>query len=598
MRKSKPKRIRDFDRRLWHRFWKIARPYWFGDHRWIGRGLLALLVVLLLGRTEFNVLFNQQTGELTSALAAKDAPRFWRATKIFGLALLAAVPIYAFYYFVRDRLGVAWRRWLTQHLLERYFHQRAFYELTTNESIDNPDQRIADDIHSFTQKSLLFLLEIVGAILTLLAFSGVLWSISKLLVGILVVYALFGTVMTFGVFGKPLINLNFQQLRKEADFRFGLIRVRENAEAIAFYRGESRELAHVLERFEALYVNAKRLLLRTLGLNVFQYAYTFLTYALPSVIIAPRIISGELEVGRAIQAGGAFAAMLGALTIFVDNFEGLSAFAAGVERLHQFRKVLDEPAAPSSPDSEIASVPAEEIALQGVTLKTPRQGRVLVSEVSLAVAAQGGLMIVGASGGGKSSLLRAVAGLWRTGSGTILRPDLSDMLFLPQRPYMIWGTLRHQLLYPNVERELSDAELAEALERVNLANLTERCGGLDQVLDFAKVLSVGEQQRLAVARVLLSHSKVAVLDEATSALDPENEAMLYAELQRCNATLISVTHHPGLLRYHAQVLELLGEGKWRLQPSADYAVPATVEPRAASRTRSTPNLAHPVASSR
>jgi vitamin B12/bleomycin/antimicrobial peptide transport system ATP-binding/permease protein len=577
VRKSKPKRIRDFDRRLWQRFWKIARPYWFGEQRWVGRGLVALLVVLLLGRTEFNVLFNQQTGELTSALAAKDSARFWRATKVFGLALLGAVPIYAFYYFVRDRLGIAWRRWLTEHFLKRYFQNRAFYDLTANDSIDNPDQRIADDIHSFTQKSLLFLLEMVSAVLTLLAFSGVLWSISQLLVGILVVYALFGTVMTFGVFGKPLISLNFQQLRREADFRFGLIRVRENAEAIAFYRGEARESAHLRERFAALYLNSKRLLIRTLGLNLFQYAYTFLTYALPSVIIAPRIISGELEVGRAIQAGGAFAAMLSALTIFVDNFEGLSAFAAGVERLHQFRKVLEEPRPPSSDGSEIESVEAPEISLQRVTLKTPGQGRVLVSDVSVDVGAQRGLVIVGASGGGKSSLLRAVAGLWRSGSGTIRRPNLSDMLFLPQRPYMIWGTLRHQLLYPNIDRELSDAELVDALGRVNLPDLAQRCGGLDQVLDFAKVLSVGEQQRLAVARVLLSAPKFAVLDEATSALDPENEAKLYAELRRGNATLISVTHHPGLLKHHAQVLELIGEGKWRLQETAGYELAPVLE---------------------
>ncbi|HYP86542.1 MAG TPA: ABC transporter ATP-binding protein/permease, partial [Polyangiaceae bacterium] len=576
-RKKKPKRERDFDRRLWSRFWKIARPYWFGSDRWVGRGLIALLVVLLVGRTEFNVLFNQQSGELTSALAARDSVRFWHAMRIFGGALLVGVPVYAIYYYVRDRLGIAWRRWLTTHFLEEYFSNRAFYELNANVSIDNPDQRISEDIRAFTQKSLTFLLELVSAVLTLIAFSGVLWAISKTLVGILVVYALLGSILTFAVFGKPLIGLNFSQLRREADFRFGLIRVRENAEAIAFYGGEGRESAHVLERFAALYENYKRLLKRTLGLNLFQYAYTFITYALPSIVIAPRIISGELEVGRAVQAGGAFAAMLGALTVFVDNFEALSAFAAGIERLHTFKRALHEQAHRKPGAEEIQSVAGPDFALQNVTLKTPGQGRVLAADISLKVASPGGLVIVGASGGGKSSLLRAIAGLWRSGSGTIRRPELSEMLFLPQRPYMILGTLRHQLLYPNTDAKVDDAALAMVLERVNLQHLVERCGGFDTEIDFAKILSIGEQQRLTVARVLLARPKVAVLDEATSALDGENETMLYEELRRTNATLISVTHHPTVIKHHSHVLELGGDGTWQVSETANYSMDPELE---------------------
>jgi putative ATP-binding cassette transporter len=569
--------VRSFDRRLWQRFWRIARPYWFGEQRRTAVALLTLLVLLLVGRTEFNVLFNDQTGEFTSALAARDPARFWRSMRVFGLALLAAVPLYAFYYFVRDRLGLAWRRWLTQAFLARYFARRQFYELSGEEALDNPDQRIADDIQAFTQKSMLFLLELLSAVLTLIAFSGVLWSISRLLVGILFVYAALGSVMTFGVFGKPMIGLNFQQLRREADFRFGLIRVRENAEAIAFYQGEARELAHVTERFGAVYENYKRLLRRTLGLNLFQYLYTFVTYALPSVIIAPRIISGELEVGRAIQAGGAFAAMLSALTVFVDRFETLSAFAAGVERLHQLDRLLDKGLTPGKDEPAIESVESPELSLENVTLTTPGTGRLLVEGVSLGVAPRADLVIVGQSGGGKSSLLRAVAGLWRRGSGTIRRPSLSEMLFLPQRPYMIWGSLKEQLLYPNVEREVGAAELQDVLQRVNLGSLIERCGGLDSVHDFAKMLSIGEQQRLAVARVLLSTPRYAILDEATSALDGENEAMLYAELKRTQATLISVTHHPGLLKYHARVLELLGEGRWAVHDAAGYGLDPALE---------------------
>jgi len=577
LRRKKPKRERDFDRRLWNRFWKIARPYWFGDERWVGRGLVGLLVVLLIGRTEFNVLFNEQSGELTSALAAKDPRRFWHAMQVFGVALAGGVPVYALYYYVRDRLGNAWRSWLTRHFLHEYFGNRAFFELAGSDQIDNPDQRIAEDIKAFTQKSLTFLLELMSATLTLIAFSGVLWSISKTLVSILLVYALLGSILTFAVFGKPLIALNFSQLRREADFRFGLIRVRENAEAIAFYGGEARESHHVLERFAAAIENYKRLLKRTLGLNLFQYAFTFITYALPSVVIAPRILSGELEVGRAVEAGGAFAAMLSALTVFVDNFEALSAFAAGIERLHAFKRALHDQSRHKPGDERIQSVEGTELSLKNVTLKTPGLGRVLATGISLQVESPGGLVIVGASGGGKSSLLRAIAGLWRSGSGTIVRPGLREMLFLPQRPYMILGTLREQLLYPHTEAAVSDDQLNAVLKRVNLEHLVERCGGFDQEIDFAKVLSIGEQQRLTVARVLLGNPKIAVLDEATSALDGENEAMLYKELHRTNATLISVTHHPSVIKHHSHVLELGGDGTWHVAETTGYSLDPELE---------------------
>jgi vitamin B12/bleomycin/antimicrobial peptide transport system ATP-binding/permease protein len=567
---KKHPRTKNFDRRLWHRFWIIAKPYWLHEEKWIARGMLALLVLLLLGRTEFTVLFNQQSGEFTSALAARDSARFWHSMRIFGAVLAIAVPIYAFYYFVRDKLGILWRRWLTARFLGRYFKDRAYYELTSNHTIDNPDQRIADDINSFTTKSLTFLLEVIGAVLQLIAFSGILWGISKMMVGFLIVYALIGTVVTFGVFGKPLIGLNFQQLRREADFRFSLIRIRENAEAIAFYRGEARESAHVIDRFGELFRNYNKLLKRTLGLNLFQYAYSFVTYILPSLIIAPRVLSGELEVGRVVQAAGAFTAMLSALTIFVDNFETLSGFAAGIERLHSFSKSLVVEPVSAHADSTIQRAEQESLELKGLTLQTPNRNRTLVTDVSVAVKEGHGLLIVGASGGGKSSLLRAIAGLWNAGTGTISRPKLEEMLFLPQRPYMILGTLRSQLLYPNTDREISDDELKEVLVQVNLADIVERCGGFDEELDFAKVLSVGEQQRLAVARVLLSKPRYVVLDEATSALDEKNEAHLYTQLVAGKATLVSVTHHPGLVKYHGQVLELVGDGTWNLREAEGY----------------------------
>ncbi len=559
------------DRHLWQRFWAIAAPYWREEDKWQAWGLLALIVLLLLGQTRFAVLFNEQTGEFTSALAARDEERFWDAIKYSLGLLLVAVPIYAFYYFVRDKLGILWRRWLTGRFLDRYFAQRHFYELNANAGIDNPDQRVAEDINTFTQRSLYFLLILVGAVLQLVAFSTVLWDISRVLVYFLVVYAIFGTTVTLAVFGKPLIGLNFMQLRREADFRFGMVRIRENAESIAFYRGEAQESQQVRRRFAAAFDNYNRLIRSQLFLNLFQYAYGLLTIVLPSAIIAGDVLSGELEVGAAVQAAGAFAAVLSAISVIIENFEGLSRFAAGIDRLSAFSRVLAaEPACRARSPSLIESAEGAVLALEHVTLMTPGGERTLAKNLSVAVGPGEGLLIVGESGSGKSSLLRAIAGLWYCGSGRVVRPGPEDILFLPQQPYMILGTLRSQLLYPNRERPVPDTELLRLLERVNLPNVAERFGGLDAERDWEKVLSIGEQQRLAFARVLLARPRYAMLDEATSALDAANEESLYRQLAATATTLVSVGHRSTIVKYHKQVLELCGDGEWQIHPAEGY----------------------------
>jgi putative ATP-binding cassette transporter len=563
--------MRRLDRRFLHRFLTIARPFWFGNERTRARVLLVVLVLLLLGETRLNVLFNHQSGEFTSALAARDGARFWRSIEFFLGLLVFAIPIFAFYYYVRDTLGIRWRRWLTRQFLNSYFAERAYYDLVSDAAIDNPDQRISEDINAFTQRSLSFLLTLVSALLQLVAFSAVLWHISRMLVAFLVLYAAFGTAVTFGVFGQRMIELNFLQLRREADFRFGLVRIRENAEAIAFYRGEASEGEQVGGRFGALYDNFTKLIRWTLNLNFFQRGFSLTTMVLPSVIIAPRVLSGELEVGHVVQAAGAFTAILSALTVFVENFENLSRFAAGIDRLHEFERALGSPASRKSGAVErISFAEGARLALEHVTVRTPNVGRTLVADLSLSVPKGEGLMIVGASGGGKSSILRAIAGLWDQGSGVIVRPPADEMLFLPQRPYMILGTLRAQLLYPGHERVVSDEGLRETLRLVNLENLEERVEGFDHEIQFDKVLSLGEQQRLAFARVLIQRPKYVILDEATSALDGANEARLYEHLRELSTTIVSVSHHPQLLDYHEQVLELDGRGGFRLERAASF----------------------------
>ena len=547
------------------RFVALAKPYWFSEDKWIARGLLTLLVLLLLGNTAFSVFLNEQSGEFTSALASQDSDRYWISIyKTIGI-IVAAAPFYVFYYYVRDKLVNLWRRWLTHNFLDTYFRNNAFYKLAYNADIDNPDQRISEDINTFTLRSIFYFLLGVETILQLVAFSGVLWSISKTLVVFLLVYATIGTLIASFVFGRKLVALNVFQLRREADFRFSLVRVRENAESIAFYRGEDPESQNIKRRFREVFENVTKIINWQWFLNLFQYSYSSVTLIMPGVILAPQVLSGDLEVGRVVQAAGAFAVIFTALTVVVNNFDTLSRFAAGISRLDKFAKSLAVSATERASNREIIeTVEEDRLAIEHLTLQTPDYKRTLVVDLSLEIKPGEGLLIVGASGGGKSSLLRAIAGLWDSGSGSIVRPPLKEMFFLPQRPYMIIGTLRGQLLYPNEQTQVTDDELHAILKAVNLPDLGERFDGLEVEADWGKILSLGEQQRVAFARVLLAKPRYVILDEATSALDSQNEESLYQQLHDSGATLISVSHRLNIVKYHKHVLDLGGDGSWRV----------------------------------
>jgi putative ATP-binding cassette transporter len=615
----------------WKQFVKVAKPYWLGEERKKAWLLLLLLIVLMLVETKFAVMLNNQAGEMTSALAGKDGGRFWKAVRACLFTLAFAVPVYAFYYYMRDLFANQWRRWLTRRFLDGYLAGRKYYELGGDSEIDNPDQRISEDINTFTGRSIHFLLIFLGSVMQLVAFSTVLWSISHLLVGVLAVYALLGTAIALYVFGNPLIHLNFWQLRREADFRFSLMRLRENAESIAFYRGEAQERAHIDSKFDKVIHNFAKLIRKQRSLNLFQRSFSQLTLVLPGVILADGVLSGQLEVGRAIQAAGAFTAVLGAVAVIVDNFESLSRFVAGIDRLQALSNlVLPQVAAGAAPGAQgaataptaarvkmatAASAPAHtavpgkpapagargagspgstridtrdapHLALEGLTLSPPQSSRVLIRDLHLSLQPGDALLITGDSGCGKSSLLRAIAGLWQSGSGIIHRPPLEQFFFLPQQPYLQHGTLRSQLLYPSAQTTLSDAALLAILDQVHLPDLAARVGGLGAVQDWEKQLSVGEQQRLAFGRVLVHEPGIVILDEATSALDSANEAALYAHLRARGTTLISIAHRAAVLRHHTHVLRLHGGGAWEVHAAAGYDFDAPPPPTPTPGVRS------------
>ncbi|NES82810.1 MAG: ABC transporter ATP-binding protein, partial [Moorea sp. SIO2B7] len=310
-----------FNLKIFKRFWAIAKLYWFGEEKRGALVLLGLLGVLLLGYTQLSVILNAQQGGLISALSAKDEPRFWEAVGVFLGVLIVYVPLFAGYGYLRDKLGLFWRRWLTNHFLGQYFSNRSFYDLgNSNAEIDNPDQRISEDIRSFSQESLRFLLIIIGSILQVIAFSGVLWGISKPLVIFLVIYAFGGTIITTGFFGRRLVKLNFDQLKKEANFRFGLVRIRENAESIAFYQGENQESKRVSNRFTEVFRNFNLLIVwQELYLGLFTNTYEFMLYIIPAVILAPSVFSGDFEVGKVTEAQGAFFRVFYSLNIIVSR---------------------------------------------------------------------------------------------------------------------------------------------------------------------------------------------------------------------------------------------------------------------------------------
>lgn len=562
-----------FDRVFWKKVWSLTKLYWFSAQRGLGLKLLACVAVLSGASIGLGAYASYLNRDSTNALVGKHLAQFYHYMLIWVTLTAIILPVSVFLPYLARRLYIEWREWLTHYFTDAGFAHRAFYRMGTVGKVDNPDQRISDDIGSFVASTQTFTVTLVFALGGVATYFAILWSISPSLALILIGYATMGTYFSV-VIGRRLVGLNYYQERYQADFRFGLVHVRDNAEPIFIYGGEQHESDQLRRRFSKVVANFKQLILWERNLGFFTDSYHSVVVLVPYWFLAGAYVSGRLQFGQVVQAATAFMALHTSLSIIVTGFPSIADYANQVTRLTEF---LDEAEAARLAETDgremIEIVESPRVGLEHLTVMTPGAGKKLIFDLTADASALEPLLVQGPSGTGKTSLMRAMAGLWREGSGAVIRPALPDVMFLPQRPYMILGSLRDQLTYPRAAG-VSDEQLNDALRAVNLPDLADRFGGLDADMHWADVLSPGEQQRLSFARLLLNRPQYAFLDEATSALDVDNEQLMYELLKQRQIPFLSAGHRPTLLKFHRNVLELSANNRWKVEPSAEFATHA------------------------
>jgi len=563
-------------RHLPARVWQLASPYWRSEERASAWGLLIAIIALTLGLVYIDVLFNDWNREFYNALEQKNAADFRDLILYFGFlaALFIAAAIYKLY--LTQMLEMRWRAWLTREYTENWMSDQVYYRIELDlRGTDNPDQRIAEDLKLFTNGTLALSLGLLSSVVTLVTFVSILWSISGpisfmlgssevtipgYMVWAAVIYAVAGSVITHYV-GRPLIGLNFQQERFEADFRFNLVRLRENAEGVALYHGEAAEKGGLLTRFEHIRANWWELMRYTKRLTGFTAAYSQVAIIFPFIVAAPRYLSGSMTLGGLMQIASAFGQVQGALSWFVSSYGALANWRASVDRLLSFHTALASARQEAVQRSgiKLERDSSSAIHAEGLRLSLPgkdgKEGRIVLGNAAFRIGAGERVMLSGPSGSGKSTLFRAIAGIWPYGSGHIGIAEGARVLFLPQRPYIPMGSLREAVSYPAASGSFGDAAIAEVLRACALEPLAER---LDERQGWAMQLSLGEQQRLAIARALLHKPDWLFLDEATASLDEVLETRMYDLLrQRLPATaIVSIAHRPGVRAFHARQISL------------------------------------------
>ncbi|MGY4629457.1 putative ATP-binding cassette transporter [Bradyrhizobium sp. USDA 4486] len=517
--------------------WRIAGPYFRSEDKWAGRGLLGVVIAMELTLVAINVLLNQWQNRFYSALQAYDLNAFVMEVWIFlGLAFTyVALAVYKLY--LNQWLQIRWRRWLTQHYLGEWLDGATHYRMQLKgDPADNPDQRITEDVKNFVEQTLVLGLGLLSSIVTLASFVVILWGLSNkaplhiygtdfvipgFLVWCALVYAILGTGLTHWI-GAPLINLNFEQQRFEADFRFNLIRVRENSEQIALLRGESAERGHLLHRFGSVIANWYAIMSRTKRLTAFTASYGQAATIFPYVVVAPAYFAKRIQLGDMMQTGSAFGSVQDALSFFVTAYRSLAEWRAIVARLDGFEMSVSSAATVTArePTIGVARSSGKAITLARLLVELPN-GEPLVSADAFTVEPAERVLVSGPSGAGKSTLFRAIAGIWPFGTGTIAIPEKARLMMLPQRPYFPIGPLGDAVIYPAEHGTVAPEKIAEALNAVGMPRLAKR---LDEDGHWNRILSLGEQQRLGLARALLHAPDYLFLDEATASLDEPSEA--------------------------------------------------------------------------
>jgi putative ATP-binding cassette transporter len=548
---------------------RLALPYWSSEEKWSARGLLAAIVAINVGTVMIDVRLNNWRADFYNALQNYDWDGFVHQCGVFFLwaAVWMGMAVYATY--LNQMLQIRWRRWLTRRYLDRYLADRAYYRIQlTDKGTDNPDQRIAEDLNLFCMQGLSLLLGLFSATLSFVSFVVVLWTISgdlpltlgswgtvvipSYLVWIALLYAGIGTWLTVRI-GRPLVGLNYHQQRYEADFRFSLMRLRENAESIAFYGGESREREVFDRRFANAFANFWALMKKQKSLGWVTSGYAQAIVLLPYVCAAPRYFAHQIQLGEIQQIAGAFDQVQTALSFIVTRYTDIAQFQAVIERLEGFEQRMREVEGEARGRQPVAlDRDGDGIEVSGLDLDFP-DGRAMQRDVELAAEPGEGLLVSGRTGSGKSTLLRAIAGLWPFGRGRVRLAE-GAAFFIPQKPYLPLGSLREVLAYPADGKSIPDERLRAALEEVGLGGLAE---SLDETDNWSQRLSLGEQQRLAFARIFLAEPSVVFLDEATSALDEAGEAALYRKLREApwRPTVVSVGHRSSLRGFHEKVID-------------------------------------------
>jgi putative ATP-binding cassette transporter len=559
--------------------WRLTRPYFMtSEEKWSARGLLVAIIAMNLTLVGLSVVLSFWRREFYNALQDKDWMAFLELLFLYrntpsgllpGFCEVAAVHIILAVYsvYVNQLLQIRWRRWMTRKFLDEWLADRAYYHISLTRDpgaigTDNPDQRVSEDLRDFTDTTLSLSLGLLSNLVSLFSFVSILWSLSGAIevmgipipgymVWVALAYAVVGTWLTHLV-GRPLAILSFRQQRVEADFRYALVRIRENMENIALYGGEEEEGVTLRERFAAVIANWRQIMTRTKLLNSLVVGYDQVAVVFPIVVAAPRYFAGAMQLGGLMQTVGSFASVQGSMSWFIEAYAQLATWRAIVERLATFHRAIVKARAETHGGFDPSVSPDGNLRLQNVTMSLP-DGTRLLEGADLVMTPGHSIVLTGRSGTGKTTLFRVLAGIWPFGSGKVQIPRNS--FFVPQRPYVPLGTLRHVITYPNAVDAFTSEQMSQVLRDVGLGQL---CGRLDHDDNWPMRLSGGEQQRLGFARALLAKPDWIFLDEATASVDPEAETELYQILKDRlpKATLVSIAHRPSVAAFHERRLNL------------------------------------------